>query len=81
MPNEGDPEIGPIPISFPNDFGRKEYDITNLYRKWKNGDMVNNGISIHSPTVGCNNAAVFFGVHSLEAEDPDDRPYIRIIEN
>jgi len=81
MPSEGNPEVGPIHINVPNDFGHKEYDITELYKKWKDGTLANYGISIHSPTVGCNNASAGFYIYSLEASDPDNRPYIKIITN
>jgi hypothetical protein len=70
---------GPISISFPNDFGNREYDITELYRKWKSGELDNEGISIHSPTVGCNNAAVEFMFFSSEDENLTKRPYLKVI--
>lgn len=78
-PSEGSAEYGPIHISFPNDFGSKEYDITNLYKKWKTGELTNYGISIYSPTVGCNNASVMFAIYSKEADASEMRPYLKII--
>jgi len=78
-PAEDSAIYGPIPISFPNDFGNKKYDITDLYQKWKSGKLDNNGISIHSPTVGCNNASVQFMFFSSEDENLTKRPYLKVI--
>lgn len=78
-PSHGSPVVGPIHISFPNDFGNREYEITELYRQWKNGTIPNYGIEISSPTVGCNNAAVGFYVYSSDEADESKRPYLRII--
>ena len=80
-PGEGAAVYGPIRITFPNDFKNKEYDITTLYRNWKNGSLPNYGLAIYSPTVGCNNAAVTFSVHSSDDTDPNVRPYLRIISS
>jgi hypothetical protein len=78
-PAEGAAVYGPIKIAFPNDFKTREYDITGIYRNWKNGSVPNYGLSIYSPTVGCNNAAVVFNVHSSDDPDQTLRPYLRII--
>jgi len=79
MPGEGAAAYGPIKITFPNDFKTKEYDITTIYRNWKNGSVPNYGLAIYSPTVGCNNAAVVFNVHSSDDPDQSLRPYLRIL--
>ena len=81
MPAEGSSVYGPIHITFPNDFKTREYDITTIYRNWKNGSVPNYGLAIYSPTVGCNNAAVQFSVHSSDDTDPSVRPYLRIISS
>ena len=81
MPTEGAAVYGPIHITFPNDFKTREYDITTIYRNWKNGSVPNYGLAIYSPTVGCNNAAVGFSVHSSDATDQSVRPYLRIISD
>ncbi len=77
-PSRGVPSVGPINITFPNDFGTKEYDITDMYRQWKTNPTENFGIEISSTTVGCNNASVFFAVKSSDNTDPALRPYLRI---
>ena len=79
MPAEGAAVYGPINITFPNDFKNREYEITGIYRNWKNGSVPNYGLAIYSPTVGCNNAAVWFIVHSSDDPDQNVRPYLRII--
>jgi YD repeat-containing protein len=78
-PTEGAAVHGPINISFPNDLKNREYDITGIYRNWKNGSVSNQGLAIYSSTVGCNNAAVGFNVHSSDDPDQSLRPYLRII--
>lgn len=77
MPSEGNSVFGPLEISFPNDFGKMEYDITDVYRQWKQGTLVNNGLVIYSPDSGCNNAAVMFAVGSSDG-DETSRPYLKI---
>ena len=77
----GHPAFGPLHITFPNDLGNQEYDITNIYNAWKNGTVPNKGLAIYSPTVGCNNAAVFFGVKSSDESNASQRPYLRIIQS
>lgn len=72
------PAYGPINITFPNDFGAREYEITDLYQQWKDGSIPNYGIEISSPTIGCNNASVAFYVHSSDSEI-GKRPYLRIV--
>lgn len=79
MPSETAAVHGPVNISFPNDFGKKEYDITAIYRNWKSGSVPNYGLAIHSPKVGCNNAAVMFYVHTSDDPDTTLRPYLRIV--
>lgn len=80
-PAEGAAVYGPINIAFPNDLKTREYDITGIYKKWKNGSVPNYGLAIYSPTVGCNNAAVMFNVHSSDDKDQSVRPYLRIISD
>jgi hypothetical protein len=77
-PPEAAAVYGPINITFPNDFGNREYDITSIYRAWKNNSVPNHGLAIYSPTVGCNNAAVIFYVHSSDATEENNRPYLKI---
>jgi len=72
---EPNPFYGPVPISFPNDFGTREYEITEAYRQWKT--QPNYGFTIYSPTVGCNNAAVGFHVPSSD-DTSSYRPYLKI---
>lgn len=79
-PEEGDSIYGPLHIQFPNDFGNKEYDITEIYRQWKSGKIANNGLAIYSPDQGCNNAAVQWTVYSSDSSEPAKRPYLKIIE-
>jgi hypothetical protein len=81
MPSEGAAVYGPINIMFPNNFGTREYDITTIYKNWKNGSVPNHGLAIYSPTVGCNNAAVIFNVHTSDDTDPNVRPYLRILSS
>lgn len=78
-PSHGSSVVGPIHITFPNNLGNQEYDITDIYRQWKNGTTPNYGIEISSPTVGCNNASVFFGTYSSDEGNESKRPYLRII--
>jgi len=78
-PAEGTPVLGPLHIAFPNNFGAKEYDITDIYRSWKDGTIPNNGLAIYSPDSGCVNAAVMFNVHSSDDPDPSLRPYLKIV--
>ena len=72
------PFLGPIHFTFPNDFGQQEYDITDVYNQWKSGALANNGFSIKSPTVGCNNAAVQFTVYSSDDTVVSARPYLKV---
>jgi len=72
------PFFGPIHFTFPNDLGQQEYDITDVYNQWKSGALANNGFSIKSPTVGCNNAAVQFLVFSSDDTVISNRPYLKI---
>lgn len=69
---------GPINISFPNSFGTREYNITSTYLLWKNGTVPNNGFSIYSTTVGCNNAAVYFGSSTSDDTTVALRPYLKV---
>ncbi|MBS1771575.1 MAG: T9SS type A sorting domain-containing protein [Bacteroidetes bacterium] len=69
---------GPINITFPNSFGTREYNITNMYRLWRDSSVVNYGFAIKSPTVGCNNAAVIFYAHSSDDTVVATRPYLKI---
>jgi hypothetical protein len=78
-PKVGKAIFGPIRIKFPNDFGAKEYDITDIYKKWKLDAVSNQGLAIFSPTEGCNNAAVFFSFYSSDEQDASKRPYLRIV--
>ena len=79
MPTESSAAYGPVNITFPNDLGNREYDITDIYRSWKNNSVPNYGLAIYSPTVGCNNVAVMFYVHSSDDPDENLRPYLRVI--
>jgi len=69
---------GPINVTFPNNFGNKEYNITNAYNYWKTNGVDNFGFTAYSPTLGCNNASVGFYVYSSDATNPADRPYLKI---
>ena len=70
--------FGPIHITFPNNFGPRAYNITAIYNKWRNGVVPNYGMVFYSPTVGCNNAAVGFFIHSSDDTDANTRPYLKI---
>ncbi len=72
---------GPINITFPNDLGNKEYDITPTYRFWKENPGLNFGFVIYSPTLGCNNASVFFGVKTSDDAIENERPYLKIVNS
>jgi len=74
---ENNPLYGPINITFPNNLGQRKYDITNTYRQWMDGSLPNHGIAIYSPTIGCNNACVFFGIYSSE-NTSEPGPYLEI---
>ena len=69
---------GPINITFPNDFGERQYDITNMYSLWKSGTVPNYGMTIYSSTVACNNAAVFFSVSSSDDTSATKKPFLKI---
>ncbi len=79
QPTEGAALYGPVNITFPNDFGTREYDITDIYRSWKTGTLDNYGLAFFSPEVGCNNGAVVFRFHSSDDTDEALRPYLRVI--
>jgi len=81
QPQEGSAVFGPINIKFPNDFGKKEYDITEIYRKWKSGEVPNNGLVIYSPDQGCVNAGVRWSVYSSDSTEAAKRPYLRVISD
>lgn len=72
------PFLGPVHFTFPNNLGQQEYDITDVYNQWKSGVLVNNGFTIKSPTVGCNNVAVQFTVYSSDDTVVSARPYLKI---
>lgn len=79
LPSEDStPIYGPINITFPNDFQQQEYDITNAYNYWKTNGNDNFGFAVYSPTIGCNNAAVTFYVHSSDDTVVATRPYLKI---
>ncbi|MBE7445851.1 MAG: Ig-like domain-containing protein [Planctomycetia bacterium] len=78
-PSEGAAVYGPINIAFPNNFGNKEYNITEVYRQWKSGSIPNNGLVIYSPDGDCNNAATQFSIGSSDNPDVTMRPYLKVI--
>lgn len=69
---------GPIPFSFPNDYQNKEYEITAAYNDWISTPASNFGLTVYSPTIGCNNAAVTFNVHTSDDTAAATRPYLKI---
>ena len=75
------PFYGPINVTFPNNYGNREYNITNAYNQWKTGGKVNNGFTIYSTTVGCNNAAVTIGNYTSDDTIASRRPYLKIYYN
>lgn len=81
FPARGDDFYGPVPISFPNDFGTVEYDITDAYIAWKSGATPNYGFTIYTPTIDCNNAAVYFMVSSSDDTEEANRPCLKIVES
>lgn len=81
FPARGADIYGPVSISFPNDFGTMEYDITDAYNAWKSETIPNYGFTIYSLTVDCNNAAVFFMGSSSDDTEEANRPYLKIVES
>lgn len=77
-PSLGSSFYGPIDISFPNNFGTREYNITDMYRLWKSDPDTNRGFAMYSPSVGCNNAAVGFFVYSSDDTSESRRPYLKV---
>lgn len=75
---ETEPFYGPIPITFPNNFGGQEYDITSAYRYWKKNPNTNFGFTVYSPVLDCNNACVYFGVKTSDDTVKANRPYLKI---
>jgi hypothetical protein len=69
---------GPVHLAFPFSSFVKEYNITTMYKKWRNGAVPNYGMVIYSTTMGCNNAAVAFSIHSSDDTVVTDRPYLKI---
>jgi len=69
---------GPVNVTFPNNFGTREYDITNTYKLWRDSTVPNYGMMIYSNTVTCNNAAVMFYVHTSDDTSIVSRPYLKI---
>ncbi|MBS1771574.1 MAG: T9SS type A sorting domain-containing protein [Bacteroidetes bacterium] len=69
---------GPISMSFPNTWDVREYNITKMYRMWRDSVIPNYGMQIASPTVGCNNAAIGFFAHNSDDPDSTKRPYLKI---
>jgi hypothetical protein len=69
---------GPINITFPNNFGVREYNITSAYSLWRSEQAPNYGMAIYSTTVDCNNAAVFFSVSSSDDTIVTERPYLKV---
>lgn len=79
LPSEaGEPFYGPVNVTFPNNFGTVEYNITAAYQYWKDEQNPNYGFTIYSPTSGCNNASVGFSLHSSGAEVEAERPYLKV---
>ncbi|MBR8536385.1 T9SS type A sorting domain-containing protein [Carboxylicivirga sediminis] len=70
--------FGPLAISYPNNLGVQEYDITSAYNYWKENPELNFGFVVYSPTTGCNNASVYFGVKSSDDAVEANRPYLKI---
>ena len=70
---------GPVTLNAPHAETTQEYDITEIYRAWKNGTLTNYGLAIYSPDGGCNNAAASFGIYSSDDENESKRPYLRIV--
>jgi hypothetical protein len=59
---------------------RHEFDITNLYQEWQNGERMNHGLVIIGETSGCNNFAAMVVAFSSDHEVPEERPYLRILK-
>lgn len=81
-PAEGAQVLGPlfrtsIPPGSPG--GRFEYDITEVYRGWKNGSIPNHGLVVYSPEGTCNNGAARFQFYSSDDSTPAHRPALRIV--
>lgn len=69
---------GPVHLDFPNSLGIVEYNITDMYRQWKDSTIPNYGMAIFSNTVACVNASVAFLVSSSDDTDAAERPYLKI---
>lgn len=69
---------GPVHIEFPNSRGTVEYNITDMYRKWRDSTITNYGMVIFSNTVACNNASAAFMYHTSDDTDATKRPYLKI---
>jgi len=78
-PTVGTAIAGPYVISFPNDFGTVNYDITATYNNWVSTGQ-DNGIAFWSPDGWCNNAGVIFGGYSREESVVSRRPRLVIVE-
>ncbi len=61
----------------------KEYNITDVYRDWRDGTIPNHGFEIYSTTVGCNNACVYVGGYTSDdtTNAGEYRPYLKIYVN
>jgi|GEM_PF-3010585 len=81
-PPEGAAVLGPfLRTSIPpgTKGGLKEYDITPLYRGWKDGSIPNHGLVVYSPEGTCNNGAARFIFYSSDSSEPAKRPYLRVV--
>lgn len=58
----------------------KEYNITDVYRDWRDGTVPNHGFEIYSTTVGCNNACVYVGGYTSDdtTNAGEYRPYLKV---
>lgn len=59
--------------------GHREFDITEVYRGWKDGSIPNHGLTVYSPEGTCNNGAAQFRFYSSDDKNPSNRPYLRIL--
>lgn len=78
-PASGEPFSDTVRITFPYLGGPLKLDITQAYKAWKSGTVVNEGFTIYPLDGWCNNACVSFCPYSSDhTDDTTYRPYLEI---
>lgn len=79
MPAAGIPFSDTVRITFPYFGGWLRFNITDAYKAWKSGSVVNEGFTIFPIDGWCNNASVSFATYSSDfVDDTTSRPYLEI---